>query len=88
MPNHLQKIAAAAPEAKQMAAQGIAPQNLLDLKRQRWEAPSHIGVARRQPDPHARGDGKSWSMPAVQQIEDTLQRIQIDAGSNPYAPPV
>ncbi len=53
MPDHLQKIAAASAKAKQMAAQRIAPQNLLDLQGQRREAPAHIGVARRQPKPHA-----------------------------------
>src|SRR3546814_9332256 len=56
MPDHLQEIAAAAAEAEQMAAQRIPPQHLLHLQGQRWEALAHIGVAGRQPHPHARGN--------------------------------
>jgi hypothetical protein len=39
-----------------MAAQRIAPQNLLDLQRQRREAPAHIGMTGCKPHPHARGN--------------------------------
>src|SRR3546814_14098414 len=39
-----------------MAAQRIPPQHLLHLQGKRWEALAHIGVAGRQPHPHARGN--------------------------------
>ena len=57
MPDHLQKIAAASTEAKQMPAQRIAPQHFLHLQRQARKALPHIGVAGRQPDPHTLGSG-------------------------------
>ena len=40
VPDHLQKVAPAATEEKQMAAQRIAAQHLLHLQRQRREAPA------------------------------------------------
>jgi hypothetical protein len=51
MPNHLQQIAAPAPEAEQMATQRIALQHLLHQKRQAGEALPHIGVAGGKPHP-------------------------------------
>src|SRR5262245_14308373 len=54
MPDHLQQVAATPTEAKQMAAEWIALQNLLHLQRQRRKALPHVGVAGRKPHPHAR----------------------------------
>src|SRR6476659_7507414 len=53
MPDHLQQIPATSPEAKQMAAQRVAMQNLLDLQRQACKALPHVGVAGRKPHPYA-----------------------------------
>jgi hypothetical protein len=57
VPDNLQQIAAAAPEAKQMSAQRVATQNLLHLERQARKALPHVGVSRGQPHPHAGRDG-------------------------------
>ena len=53
MPDHLQKIAASATKAKQMSAQRIAPQHLLNLQCQRRKSLPHVGVTRGQPHAHA-----------------------------------
>src|SRR3546814_4520681 len=39
-----------------MPAQRIPPQHLPHLQGKRWEALTHIGVAGREPHPHARGN--------------------------------
>src|SRR3984885_11892507 len=52
MPDHLQQIAAPAPEAEQRAAQRIALQPPLHQKRQTGEALPHIGMAGGKPHPH------------------------------------
>jgi hypothetical protein len=56
MPDHLQQIAAAPTEAKQMSAQRIVPQHLLNLQGQGSKTLSHIGVAGGQPYSHASRD--------------------------------
>src|SRR6516165_8125581 len=53
MPDHLQKVAATTTKAEQMTAQRITLQNLLDLQGQGRKTLPHIGVAGRQPHPHA-----------------------------------
>src|SRR5438477_6862905 len=53
MPDHLQQVASATTKAKQLSAQRIAPQYLLHLQRQARKALPHVGVAGRQPYPHA-----------------------------------
>jgi hypothetical protein len=57
VPDHLQKVAATSPEAKQMSTQRVAAQHLLHLERQAGEALPHVGVPRGQPDPHAGRNG-------------------------------
>src|SRR5258707_3433273 len=52
MPDHLQQIAAPAPEAEQMAAQRITLQHLLHQQRKAGEALPHVGMARGKPHPH------------------------------------
>src|SRR5258708_3440957 len=52
MPDHLQQIAAPAPEAEQMAAQRITLQHLLHQERKAGEALPHVGMARGKPHPH------------------------------------
>src|SRR6202035_4371693 len=52
MPDHFQKIAAAAAEAEQVTAQRIAPQYLLHLQRQARKTLPHVGVPGCQPHPH------------------------------------
>src|ERR1700730_14341407 len=52
MPDHLQQIAAPAPEAEQMAAQRITLQPLLHQERKAGEALPHVGMARGKPHPH------------------------------------
>lgn len=44
VPDHLQQIASPTAEAEQVTAQGIAPQRLLDRKRQRRKTLAHIRV--------------------------------------------
>src|ERR1700686_4504675 len=51
MPDHLQQIAAPAPEAEQMAAQRITLQHLLHQERKAGEALPHVGMARGKPHP-------------------------------------
>src|SRR5581483_4307345 len=53
MPNHLQQVATATAEAKQVAAQRVAMKDLLDLQGQRRKALPHVGIAGREPYPHA-----------------------------------
>ena len=88
MPDHLQQVAAASAKAKQMAAQRIAPQNLLHLQGQ---AMGSLCACRCDPSPAkpARlwGPG-SWSLPPVGNIENALQGAHVGAGPNPHAPPV
>ncbi len=50
MPENFRQIAAAPPEDVKIAGVGIAPQLLLNLKRQTLHAPAHVGVAHRDPD--------------------------------------
>ena len=56
MPDNLQQIAATAPKAEQMPAQGIMPKHLLNLQRQARKLLAQIRVPGRQPHPHARRD--------------------------------
>src|SRR3984893_7711468 len=52
MPDHLQQIAAPAPEAEQMTAQRITLQHLLHQECEAGEALPHVGMARGKPHPH------------------------------------
>src|SRR6202140_5288257 len=52
MPDHLQQIAAPAPEAERRAAQRITLQPLLHRERKAGEALPHVGMARGKPHPH------------------------------------
>src|SRR5450759_806467 len=54
MPQDLGQIAATTAEYEEIAAVGIALETLLNLQGQPLHAPSHVGVARRDPDPTAR----------------------------------
>src|SRR5258708_39749703 len=65
VPDHLQKIASPATEAKQMPAQRIAAQDLLHLQRQRRKALAHIGVTGCQPNTHAWRKGNHARLSAV-----------------------
>ena len=56
VPEHLDQTAATAAEHEQMAAVRIALELLLDQQRQAVEALAHVGVAGRQPHPHAARD--------------------------------
>jgi len=56
MPNHLQKIAAFSPEAEKTTVHGVVLEHLLHAESQARKAAPHVGVASRQPYPHARGD--------------------------------
>src|SRR5215468_12202654 len=49
MPDHLQEIAATTAEAKQVATQRVAMQDLLNLQGQRRKALPHVGMAGREP---------------------------------------
>jgi hypothetical protein len=53
MPEDLQKITFAAPEHKNMSAERISPQHLLDLQRETIHAAAHVGAAGGEPDPAA-----------------------------------
>ncbi len=53
VPDYLQQIAAAAAKAKQMPAQRIVTQYLLNLQRQARKTLPHVGVAGRKPHPYA-----------------------------------
>ena len=53
MPDDLQKIAPTTAEAKQVAAKRVAMQDLLNLQCQRRKALPHVGMAGREPYPHA-----------------------------------
>jgi len=57
MPNHLQKIAAFSPEAEKTTVHGVVLEHLLHAESQARKAAPHVGVASRQPYPHARGIG-------------------------------
>jgi hypothetical protein len=57
VPDHLQQVAATAPEAKQMSAQRVAAKHLLHLKGQTRKALPHVGVPGGQPYPHAGRNG-------------------------------
>src|SRR5260370_39144534 len=52
MPDHLERVAASAPEAEQMAAQRITLEHLLHQERKAGEALPHVGMARGKPHPH------------------------------------
>ena len=56
-------------------------------KRQRREAPAHVGVPGRQPHPHA-GRNRDHGLPPIDNIENALQGAHVGAGPNPHAPPV
>src|SRR5271169_5917113 len=58
VPDHLQQVAAASPEAKQMSAQRVAAQHLLHLEGQARKALPHVGVPSGQPYPYA---GRNWN---------------------------
>ena len=53
VPQHLDQAAAPAAEHEQMPAVRIAPERLLHQQRQAVKALAHVGVAGRQPHPHA-----------------------------------
>src|SRR5205807_7023664 len=52
VPDHLQQVAATTTEAKQMTAQRVAMQNLLDLQGERWKTLPHVGVPGCKPHPY------------------------------------
>jgi len=53
MPDDFNQIRATTSKAKQVAAQRILFQGLLNLQSQAGKAAAHVRVARREPDPHA-----------------------------------
>src|SRR5829696_5656953 len=57
VPEHFDEIAATAAEDIEVAGVRIATEGLLDLEREAIHAAAHVGMACRQPDPHAGGDG-------------------------------
>src|SRR5690606_13883251 len=65
VPDDLHQRAGAAPEHEQIAAVRIALQTLLDQQRQARHPLAHVGVAHRDPHPHARGDHRSAFRAAV-----------------------
>src|SRR5712671_2483643 len=56
MPQDLGQIAAATAEYEEIATMGIALETLLNLQGQPLHAPSHVRMARRDPDPTAQGN--------------------------------
>src|SRR5215831_286572 len=65
MPDHFQKVAATTTKAEKMAAERIAVQDLLNLQSQRWKALPHVGIAGREPYPHAGRQRDHRSRPSV-----------------------
>ena len=72
MPDHLQQVASATTKAKQLSAQRIAPQYLLHLQRQARKALPHVGVAGRQPYPHAARNRNHGSVSSPRMIRSRL----------------
>src|SRR5271167_910283 len=72
MPDHLQQVASATTKAKQLSAQRIAPQYLLYLQRQARKALPHVGVAGRQPYPHAARNRNHGSVSSPRMIRSRL----------------
>ncbi len=56
-PEVFDHIAAGIPENMEIAGMRIAPERLLHLQRQSFHAAAHVGMARRQPDPHTGWEG-------------------------------
>src|SRR3712207_3556515 len=57
MPEHLEQVAAPAPEDKEMARVRVALEHLLDLERQPVHALTHVGAAGCEPHPYPTRDG-------------------------------
>src|SRR5271154_2939044 len=72
MPDHLQQVASATTKAKQLSAQRITPQYLLHLQRQARKALPHVGVAGRQPYPHAARNRNHGSVSSPRMIRSRL----------------
>jgi hypothetical protein len=58
MPNHLDQVTSAAPKNEEIAAVRVVPENFLDLQRQAGPALAHIRMARGQPYPRPRRQGR------------------------------
>src|SRR5579863_764163 len=58
MPDHLDQVTSAAPKNEEIAAVRVVPQNFLDLQRQAGPALAHIRMARGQPYPCPRRQGR------------------------------
>src|SRR5437764_1379915 len=80
MPDHLQKIAPATAEAKQVAAQRVAMQDLLNLQRQGRKALPHVGIAGREPYPHAGRQRDHRGRPSV---SDATTALSLAASTAP-----
>src|SRR5450631_4585080 len=57
MPKHLHEVAPASTEHEEITGVRIALQRLLHLQGEAVHATAHVGMARRDPHPHARGNG-------------------------------
>jgi len=57
MPKHLHEVAPASTEHEEITGVRIALQRLLHLQSEAVHATAHVGMARRDPHPHARGNG-------------------------------
>src|SRR5262249_28280390 len=64
MPENLDQLAALAPEDVEIAPVRIALERFLHREGQRVHAAAHVGVAGRDPHPHARGNGDHRCRPA------------------------
>src|SRR5579863_2067181 len=72
MPDHFQQVASATTKAKQLSAQRIAPQYLLHLQRQARKALPHVGMAGRQPYPHAARNRNHGSVSSPRTIPSSV----------------
>src|SRR5258707_12104002 len=65
MPEDLDQLAAFATEHIKVASVRVAPEGFLQQQGERVHAATHIGVAGRNPHPHARRNGDHRSRPSA-----------------------
>src|SRR4051794_17831338 len=87
VPNHLQKIAAFAPEAEKTTAHSIVLEHFLHAQSQGRKATPHVRMARRQPHSHARRerDQRSVSSPRMIRSKTTTSTLWSTITRRPFA---
>jgi len=87
VPNHLQKIAAFAPEAEKTTAHSIVLEHFLHAQSQARKATPHVRMARRQPHSHARRerDQRSVSSPRMIRSKTTTSTLWSTITRRPFA---